>query len=697
MAGAGGSGRQLRLGAGVAAWVLLAGALVAGVAAPAGASTATVTKLADTDGTCDAGDCSLREAINSGADLITFASGVSGVMDLFEQLPALTVDVTIQGPGAGTLSIRRQSGEFFRIFTVEGGVTAEISGLTIWNGGATPGGGVLAGSALQNSTLTLRNVVVTGNSGGSGGGVASYGTLTVESSTIEHNTATTTGGGGGILSFGALTVRNSTVANNTAPNNGGGIRVRPPSQPLPGATATVERSTITENNGGGIRNTGADLTITETTVSGNQAPVGGGVGSSGTLLIERSTLSGNSSCNQYSGGGGLAVSGGQATVRNSTISGNDTCSHGGGIDVYLTGSLTLTNSTVAANESGVSGANLGVRDADAQALVRSSILANPLGGTNNCAALVDGVITSQGYNLADDASCGFNAPADQPVANALLAPLGDNGGPTQTMALGEASPAIDQGISGGLTTDQRGMPRPVDFADIPNAPGGDGTDIGAFEVADPDADPGEPGDPEATEACPDDLPSGGFTDTTGNLHAHNIDCIVWWEITFGIAPGQYGPTNPVTRAQMASFIARLIENAGGTLPAPSDQGFTDIAGNTHADRINQLAAAGVVQGTSPTTYNPAAAVRRDQMTTFLVRAYHHLTGATLPVTQTYFNDIAGNVHEDNINAAAEAGFALGTGPGTFSPLLDVRRDQMASFLARVLERLVDEGHTDPPT
>ena len=59
------------------------------------------------------------------------------------------------------------------------------------------------------------------------------------------------------------------------------------------------------------------------------------------------------------------------------------------------------------------------------------------------------------------------------------------GGPTFTQALLPGSPAIDQGYSFGLTADQRGFPRTVDRPCIANAPGGDGTDIGAFEVPQP--------------------------------------------------------------------------------------------------------------------------------------------------------------------------------------------------------------------
>ena len=65
-----------------------------------------------------------------------------------------------------------------------------------------------------------------------------------------------------------------------------------------------------------------------------------------------------------------------------------------------------------------------------------------------------------------------------------LGPLADLGGPTPTHALRFDSPALDAGHSGGLTTDQRGLPRPIDDPNTPNAEGGDGSDIGAYE-ADP--------------------------------------------------------------------------------------------------------------------------------------------------------------------------------------------------------------------
>ncbi|MEX0659942.1 MAG: hypothetical protein WD080_12490, partial [Egibacteraceae bacterium] len=59
--------------------------------------------------------------------------------------------------------------------------------------------------------------------------------------------------------------------------------------------------------------------------------------------------------------------------------------------------------------------------------------------------------------------------------------------------------------------------------------------------------------------------------------------------------------------------------------------------------------------------------------------------------------VAGNTHLANIEKAATAGFALGTTPTTYGPSASVRRDQMGSFLARVLNRGMADGHVTHPT
>jgi hypothetical protein len=64
----------------------------------------------------------------------------------------------------------------------------------------------------------------------------------------------------------------------------------------------------------------------------------------------------------------------------------------------------------------------------------------------------------------------------------LLGPLQMNGGPTPTHALMVGSPAIDQGNCFGKHEDQRGHRRPERFSTLTHSPGGDGSDIGAFEL-----------------------------------------------------------------------------------------------------------------------------------------------------------------------------------------------------------------------
>jgi len=115
------------------------------------AATYVVNSTADTDDTvCDNTNCTLREAINaananSGADTIAFS--VTGTILLGSALPDLSDDVTISGPGANVLTVKRDpNASGFRIFIVNSGKTVTISGLTITNGSVVGGfgGGILS-------------------------------------------------------------------------------------------------------------------------------------------------------------------------------------------------------------------------------------------------------------------------------------------------------------------------------------------------------------------------------------------------------------------------------------------------------------------------------------------------------------------------------------------------------------------------
>jgi hypothetical protein len=197
---------------------------------------------------------------------------------------------------------------------------------------------------------------------------------------------------------------------------------------------------------------------------------------------------------------------------------------------------------------------------------------------------------------------------------------------------------------------------------------------------------------EIFDACPQDrVPRDSRQDDDGNVHEFAIDCMVWYEIAKGTTLENYEPAVPVSRAQMASFIARLIEQSGGELPAEAEDAFSDDDGQApHEENINKLAAAGIVAGKGDGTYDPQGTVTRAQMAKFIVEAYEFRSEEDIVVPGDYFSDDDGNVHEDDINKSAAAGFTNGRGGG-YEPSGVVRRDQMASFLARTLDLLVEEG------
>jgi hypothetical protein len=89
-------------------------------------------------------------------------------------------------------------------------------------------------------------------------------------------------------------------------------------------------------------------------------------------------------------------------------------------------------------------------------------------------------VASLGYNLTDDTSCGFTAPGDLVVADAMLYPLGNFGGPTKTHHPMTGSPVIDAANNASCPPDdQRGEARPFDGNDPPD--GFADCDIGSVE------------------------------------------------------------------------------------------------------------------------------------------------------------------------------------------------------------------------
>ncbi|HSK22583.1 MAG TPA: S-layer homology domain-containing protein, partial [Egicoccus sp.] len=190
-------------------------------------------------------------------------------------------------------------------------------------------------------------------------------------------------------------------------------------------------------------------------------------------------------------------------------------------------------------------------------------------------------------------------------------------------------------------------------------------------------------------ACPSgSTPSAGFPDTAGSSHARGIDCAVAWEIAAGRTDGTYGPGVPVTRAQMASFVARALEGVGVELPEITGSRFDDVdATSTHGQRIEQLAELGLVDGVTPGRYAPGRSVTRAQMAKFLVGAYEQAAEQSLPMWPDAFVDDDGVALESWVNAASSVGLTGGVESSRYAPGGVVDRGQMATFLSRLVDRL----------
>lgn len=205
-------------------------------------------------------------------------------------------------------------------------------------------------------------------------------------------------------------------------------------------TLTVVNSTIIDNNasyaGGGLMNNEGTLNINNSTVSGNVANVNGGgvMNHVGTLNINNSTISGNTTPGDYCG---IYNSSGTATLSYSTIANNSARTGGG---VYNGGTLNIRSTIIADN---------------------TATASNP-----DCA----GTLTSQDYNLVENMSgCTINGTTTNNITgqDPKLLTLADNGGSTQTHALDDGSPAIEQISSGTndcgtdpFNKDQRDEDRP---------------------------------------------------------------------------------------------------------------------------------------------------------------------------------------------------------------------------------------------
>jgi len=463
-----------------------------------------VNSLADPgDGTCNARQCTLREAIRDPlTSQITFSSGLSGTITLARPGAGggqLVIDkaLTIVGPSAGILIQRRSSDPAFRILRIETGANVALTNLTLRNGRTDHGAGI-----INFGTLILTHCTVTGNASQShGGGIDNHGFLTLTSTTVSKNSVSGSGQpGGGIDNHNEpVTITRSSIIENSGTgilNRGGRLEITRSGisnnsrggiyQNL--GRAILNQVRIAGNSGGGMSNDGGVAILRNSTVAFNSGFEGGGIRNSfnGDFTIEKSAIINNSASDR---GGGIRSTSGDpfgrvsasVIVINSTISGN-TASIGGGIENSEDrglASVDVINSTIAGNSASKEGGgvdNTIPLNEDAQS---SIVLRNTIVARNTAPSAPDAHEAFATFSLIGDGTGSgiangsgnlvgtHNSPIDPRIG-----PLADNGGPTRTRALLAGSPAIDAASATVCpATDQRGVARPQ----------GAGCDMGSFE------------------------------------------------------------------------------------------------------------------------------------------------------------------------------------------------------------------------
>jgi hypothetical protein len=461
------------LTAGSAALAATAGLVV--TAAPAGAATFIVDNLDDSGGG------SLRQAVldanaAGGADDIAFGEGLTGTITLESQI-VVTDELAINGPGADVITI--SGGGDSRIF--EATAPFAVNNLTFADAGPDTGdcrddsGGAIR--QLEDH-LEVHDSTFSGNSGGYGASVYLYGGVTanISGSTFVGNVSNDGCDGPAVYgnSQGDVTITTSAFRGNTATDDEAGAAWFCSG---PGANVLITDSEFTDNHATD-GNGGAILVY--------QCGESDGVGGSH-LLVANSTITGNTATAQ---GGGIAfyseATDATLTILQSTITDNTAGLYGGGVAVYgpeafavtITGSILTDNENTgefepsAATAEGNGPDNVGVSEVGALAAGLSDLhteIPDLASGDNNIIGALEGETELSG----DENQFGVDP---------LLGPLADNGGPTQTRALLDGSPALNAGPDPvpdfpGNEFDQRGP----DFLRVVFGR----VDVGAFEVQAP--------------------------------------------------------------------------------------------------------------------------------------------------------------------------------------------------------------------
>lgn len=405
-------------------------------------STITVTN------TNDSGSGSLRAAITAAnsapGSTIVFTSGLTGTISLQSALPTILTDMTITGPGATNLTI--SAGSKYRIFRCGNGTyagqypestggiggTVTISGLTLQNGtdaADEQGGGAILITSSANLVLTgctLQN----NETAYVGGAISNGGDAAINNCVFTGNQANAAA----IFNLGVLTLAGSSIVGNTAPltssamYNEGVFDGWPANGQVTVTDCQINNNNVSEQDGAGCvyRECGVS-TFTGTTFTGNSAPLNSGFLVYNRSLLNRCAIIGNSASVGFSA---LETLNGMLTVQSSTIANN-----AGECPAIMVayGWTNILDSTVTGNTSTTYPGVLWLEGYGNANLTDDILYGNTYGSAdfelNLWEAATDAVAV-----MNTDIYGGYTGQGNL-NSNPLLAPLGNYGGPTETMAL----------------------------------------------------------------------------------------------------------------------------------------------------------------------------------------------------------------------------------------------------------------------
>lgn len=243
----------------------------------------------------DSNDCkSAKTACQTIGHAISLASSGDAIMiaaSIYTENLNITVNLRLTGSAPATTII--DGGSYTHVVSIlNTALNVTLSKLTIRNGSAAGGGGIINWGKLTISSSTISGNFAASSYSATGGGIYNSGTLTINNSTLSGNSGSTNFVyGGGIYNSGKLAINNSTFNGNSAADFTGG-------------------------GGGGIYNDGT-AKISNTTFSGNSSPVGGGIYNGGTITLQNSIIA-----NSTAGGNCY----GTVTSNGHNLSSDNTCS-----------------------------------------------------------------------------------------------------------------------------------------------------------------------------------------------------------------------------------------------------------------------------------------------------------------------------------------------------------------------------------